>query len=286
MKLILLFAISLLFIFATRAQKIQRWKLDAYQINTGGVMSTKIPAAAYGSYESLINESINKPPSQYNITWSSAKSLTNLRMRPIYNANIQFYNAEKGEFQRFGMSVNSRMLSSFLTHYDMVILNQIDDTLDFPSHILTGDLRLNHVSPVLTLDYAYLKQMYINKQLHFIFGVGAYAGLSLWNKVNVVASREYNDNGVMFNGGSLSVTDFHNATWLSNFAKYNFNAGIYASFGLEYSLHDKQVENQRWFMTYENRICYDFFAVKNVPSSWFSFQSSQMFGLKYYLNRK
>jgi hypothetical protein len=285
MKVKILFAIILFFSTVTSAQKINYWKLHSFQINTGGVMSTKIPATAYGSYENLINESIYKPLSQYNINWSATKSLTNLRMSPICNANIEFHNDEKSANQRFGLSVNSRMLSSFLTHYDMVIYNTID-TIVFPTDNLTGDLRLNHVSPVLTLDYAYLKQMKVSKQLHFIFGVGAYAGLSLWNKVDVVASREYNDNGVVFNGGSLSVTDFHNTTWLSNFAKHNFNAGIYASFGLEYSLHDKQAENHRWFITYENRICYDFFAVKNVPSSWFSFQSANMFGLKYYLNRK
>jgi len=263
------------------AQKTKVWKLDSYQFNLGGVMSTKIPAATYGIYYEFIASSLSDIPlfNNYYI-WSEPKSLTNLRMRPICNMNVQLFNAKKSAIQRFGLSVNSRMLSSFLTHYEEMSATA--------GSIAMGDLRLDHRSPVLTLDYAYIKQYEVFKKLNFNFGVGAYVGVSMWNKISIDASRQYlYSNGTLGNGGSLTLSDFYyNNPSLSNFAKHNFNAGIYASFGLEYSLHDKQAENQRWFITYENRICYDFFAVKNVPSSWFSFQSANMFGLKYYLNRK
>ena len=281
MKVKLLFAICLSIKLATMAQKSHVWKLGSYQINTGGVMSTKIPAATYGIYDEFIAASLSDIPlfNNYYI-WSEPKSLTNLRMRPICNLNVQLFNSKKSAIQRFGLSVNSRMLSSFLTHYE-----EMSATAGW---IAMGDLRLDHRSPVLTLDYAYIKQYEVFKKLNFNFGVGAYLGMSMWNKISINASRQYLDsNGTLGNGGSLTLSDFYfNTPSLSNFAKHNFNAGIYASFGLEYSLHEKQVENQRWYLTYENRFCYDFFAVKNVPSSWFSFQSANMFGLKYYLNRK
>jgi hypothetical protein len=263
---------------AAFAQQTKNWKLDSYQFNLGGVMSTKIPAASYDVYDNIIATSLGTGLWNYNYTWSEPKSLTNLRMRPLYNANVQFYNSKTSAIQRFGFTLNSRMLSSFLTHYDALT----------PSNsIVLGDLRLDHVSPVLTLDYAYLKQINVNHKLHFNYGAGAYAGMSLWNQISIEASRQYDLDGAIYSGGGLVLSDvnFENP-WLSSFTKHNFNAGIYASFGLEYSLHDKQIENQRWYLTYENRICYDFFAVKNVPSSWFSFQSAQMFGVKYYLNRK
>ena len=159
-------------------------------------------------------------------------------------------------------------MTSFLTQYI-----SYPDSVAFPFGAI-NDLRVDHRSPVLTLDYSYLKKIKVTKQLNFNFGVGAYAGISLLNKVEAVATREFN--GAVQNVGRVLISDLHGSEWLSNFSKHNFNAGIYASFGLEYSLHDKQVENQRWYLTFENRICYDFFAVKNVPSSWFSFQSAQM----------
>ena len=282
MKVNILIVAYLFICSAVSAQKTHNWKLDSYQFNAGGVMSTKIPAASYGTYENIINTSIEQPIDQYDISWSEPKSLTNLRMKPICNLNVQLFNTKTSSIQRFGLSLNSRMLSSFLTRYDMVIYTT-PDTFGLPENY-TGDLRLNHTTPVLTLDYAYLKQLKVSKQLNFNFGVGAYAGISLLNKVEAVATREFN--GAVQNVGRVLISDLHGSEWLSNFSKHNFNAGIYASFGLEYSLHDKQVENQRWYLTFENRICYDFFAVKNVPSSWFSFQSAQMFGLKYYLNRR
>jgi hypothetical protein len=246
-------------------------------------MSTKIPSASYINYEDIIISDLDKPFDEYAISLFDPKSLTNLRMRPLFNGNIQLYNSKTSSIQRFGLSVNSRMLSSFLTNYFVQVYQFIDTAL-VPSDFYSGVVRLNHVAPVLTLDYAYLKQLHVSKQLNFNFGAGAYAGISLLNKVEAVATREFN--GAVQNVGRVLISDLHGSEWLSNFSKHNFNAGIYASFGLEYSLHDKQVENQRWYLTFENRICYDFFAVKNVPSSWFSFQSAQMFGLKYYLNRR
>lgn len=275
MKVKLLFAFCLLLSLATFAQKSRNWQLDSYQFNAGGVMSTKIPAATYGSYESILT-------SQYEglIVWDTPKSLTNLRMNPIYNANIQLFNSKSNAIQRFGISLNSRKVSSFLTQ----MLTPVDTSVS-PFGYILGDLRVDHTSPVLTLDYAYLKQLKVSKQLHFQFGVGAYFGYSLGNKISTIVSMT-DPSGEIFGSGGFGTSDILSRSTIGNFAKHNFNAGIYASFGLEYSLHDPLTEKHRWFLTYENRICYDFFAVKNVPSSWFSFQSGHMFGLKYYLNRK
>jgi hypothetical protein len=160
----------------------------------------------------------------------------------------------------------------------------VDTTVSPFGYTLT-DLRLDHTSPVVTLDYACLKQLKVTEQLYFQFGAGAYLGYSLGNKISTVFGV-VDPSGETFGAGGYGTSDILSRSTIGNFSKHNFNAGIYASFGLEYSLHDKLAEKQRWFLTYENRICYDFFAVKNVPSSWFSFQSGHMFGLKYYLNRK
>jgi hypothetical protein len=256
------------------AQRTHNWKIDSYQVNSGGVMSTKIPAASYTNYEEILI-------SQYEgvIVWGTPKSLTNLRMRPIYNANIQLFNSKSNAIQRFGISVNSRMLSSFLTQYITY-----PDSVAFPFGAI-NDIRVNHTSPVLTFDYAYLQQVKINKQLLFHFGAGLYVGYSLGNQISTILSSTVTY-GEIYGISGYSASDLFSRDVIGNFAKHNFNAGIYGSFGLEYSLHDKLAENQRWFLTYENRICYDFFAVKNVPSSWFSFQSANLFGVKYYLNRK
>ncbi|MEY4991716.1 MAG: hypothetical protein RI948_588 [Bacteroidota bacterium] len=275
MKVKLVFAICLLIGSATFAQKAKNWQLNSYQFNAGGVMSTKIPAASYVNYEEILQ-------SQFEgfMVWDTPKSLTNLRMNPIYNANIQLFNSGSNAIQRFGFSLNSRKVSSFLTQ----LLTPVDTTVSPFGYTLT-DLRVDHTSPVVTLDYAYLKQLKVTEQLHFQFGAGAYLGYSLGNKISTVFGM-VDPSGETFGSGGYGTSDILSSSTIGNFAKHNFNAGIYASFGLEYSLHDKLAENQRWFLTYENRICYDFFAVKNVPSSWFSFQSGHMFGLKYYLNRK
>ena len=270
-----LFCATCLMLSATiNAQRTHNWKIDSYQVNSGGVMSTKIPAASYTNYEEILI-------SQYEgvIVWGTPKSLTNLRMRPIYNANIQLFNSKSNAIQRFGISVNSRMLSSFLTQYITY-----PDSVAFPFGAI-NDIRVNHTSPVLTFDYAYLQQVKINKQLLFHFGAGLYVGYSLGNQISTILSSTVTY-GEIYGISGYSASDLFSRDVIGNFAKHNFNAGIYGSFGLEYSLHDKLAENQRWFLTYENRICYDFFAVKNVPSSWFSFQSANLFGVKYYLNRK
>ncbi|MEY2899425.1 MAG: hypothetical protein RL138_1478, partial [Bacteroidota bacterium] len=104
MKVKLLFAICLSINVATMAQKSHDWKLGSYQINTGGVMSTKIPAATYGIYDEFIAASLSDIPlfNNYYI-WSEPKSLTNLRMRPICNLNVQLFNSKKSAIQRFGL---------------------------------------------------------------------------------------------------------------------------------------------------------------------------------------
>jgi hypothetical protein len=274
MKIKIAITTCLLLSAVSNAQKVHNWKLDSYQLNAGGVMSTKIPAASYANYEAILQN-------QYEgvLVWGTPKALTNLRMRPIYNANVQLFNSKTNAAQRFGISLNSRMLSSFLTQYITY-----PDSVAFPFGAI-NDIRVNHTSPVLTFDYAYLQQVKINKQLLFHFGAGLYVGYSLGNQISTILSSTVTY-GEIYGVSGYSASDLFSRDVIGNFAKHNFNAGIYASFGLEYSLHDKLAENQRWFLTYENRICYDFFAVKNVPSSWFSFQSANLFGVKYYLNRK
>lgn len=274
MKIKIAITTCLLLSVVSNAQKVHNWKLDSYQLNAGGVMSTKIPAASYANYEAILQ-------SQYEgvLVWGTPKALTNLRMRPIYNANVQLFNSKTNAAQRFGISLNSRMLSSFLTQYITY-----PDSVAFPFGAI-NDIRVNHTSPVLTFDYAYLQQVKIKKQLLFHFGAGLYVGYSLGNQISTILSSTVTY-GEIYGVSGYSASDLFSRDVIGNFAQHNFNAGIYASFGLEYSLHDKLAENQRWFLTYENRICYDFFAVKNVPSSWFSFQSANLFGVKYYLNRK
>lgn len=274
MKVKLLFALCLLYSSATFAQKAKNWQLNSCQFNMGGVMSTKIPAASYDNYESILS-------SQYEglMVWDTPKSLTNLRMNPIYNANIQLFNSKLNAIQRIGFSLNSRKVSSFLTQ----TLTPVDTSVS-PFGYVLGDLRLDHTSPVVTVDYAYLKQLNVTQQLKFQFGAGVYLGFSLGNKISTIVSMT-DMYGEFFGARGFGTSDILTGSTIGNFAKHNFNAGIYASFGLEYSLHDQLAEKQKWFLTYENRFCYDFFAVKNVPSSWFSFQSVQMLGIKYYLNR-
>lgn len=178
MKVKLLFALCLLYSSATFAQKAKNWQLNSYQFNMGGVMSTKIPAASYANYESILS-------SQYEglMVWDTPKSLTNLRMNPIYNANIQLFNSNSNAIQRFGFSLNSRKVSSFLTQ----TLTPVDTSVSLFGYIL-GDLRLDHTSPVVTVDYAYLKQLNVTKQLKFQFGTGAYLGYSLGNKISTIVS--------------------------------------------------------------------------------------------------
>ena len=79
MKVKLLFALCLVYSSATFAQKAKNWQLNSYQFNMGGVMSTKIPAASYANYESILSN-------QYEglMVWDTPKSLTNLRMNPIF----------------------------------------------------------------------------------------------------------------------------------------------------------------------------------------------------------
>jgi hypothetical protein len=275
MKVKLLIASCLFLSASLYAQKSHKWKLDSYQLNVGGVISTKIPSASYDYYYSTISNHYDSL-----IWWESPKSLTNLKMRPLYNGNLQFINSKTNAIQRFGFSLNSRLLTSFLTQYIVPV-----DTAYVPEGSVICDIRLDHTSPVFTFDYAYLRKIELSKQLDFNFGVGTYIGFSLGNKISTLRTNA-DPWGNVYSGGGYSRSDILTTSVIDNFSKHNFNLGIYASFGLEYSLHEKQVENQRWFITYENRICYDFFAVKNVPSSWFSFQSANMFGLKYYLNRK
>jgi hypothetical protein len=275
MKLKIVFVFCLTLSSVINAQKLNNWKLDCYQFNAGGVMSTKIPAATYANYDSILSSIYEGA-----LVWGTPKALANLRMRPIFHADVQFFNSKSNATQRFGISLNNRLLTSFLTQYI-----SYPDSVAFPFGAI-NDLRVDHRSPVLTLDYSYLKKIKVTKQLNFNFGAGVYLGQSLGNRISTFATNT-TSYGVVFAFENYSTSDIMaRGSSIGNFAKHNFNAGIYASFGLEYSLHDKQAENHRWFITYENRICYDFFAVKNVPSSWFSFQSANMFGLKYYLNRK
>jgi hypothetical protein len=112
MKIKIAFTTCLLLSAVSNAQKVHNWKIDSYQFNAGGVMSTKIPAASYANYEAILQN-------QYEgvLVWGTPKALTNLRMRPIYNANVQLFNSKTNAAQRFGISLNSRMLSSFLTQY-------------------------------------------------------------------------------------------------------------------------------------------------------------------------
>ena len=272
MKIKLLLCICLVTLTNVMAQSSKKWKVEGIQFNVGGLMSSKIPSASYATY----SKNIGDEDTTYT-DFSAPVQLTNLRLHPIFNASIHLVQPEKNAIQRFGITLQNKSISSFV-----LLGTPIFDSTALPETYSTiGILRLDHTSPVLTFDYAYLKKIPVSKRFNVTLGAGTYIGFILWNKIQINSRHDIFPNGV----GSAGQVAYYART--SNFnTNYNtLNMGIYSSFGFEYGLSSNQNVAQSWYFTYESRFCYDYFAVKNVPSSWFSFQCSQQLGIKYYLNR-
>jgi hypothetical protein len=260
------------------AQSSKKWKVEGIQFNVGGLMSSKIPSASYATYADFIGET----DTSYT-DFSSPVQLTNLRLRPIFNGSIHLIQPETNAIQRFGLTIQNKSISSFV----MTGTPVIDSTTNIEVYSSIAAYRLDHTSPVLTFEYAYLKKVSMSQRFNLTVGAGAYVGYSVGNTIKSRARINQwpsgNDSGSLWNGRSTS--DFFSRDALYSFSKHTLNLGIYTSFGFEYGLSTNQNVAQKWYFTYESRFCYDYFAVKNVPSSWFSFQCSQQLGIKYYLNR-
>lgn len=278
MKMKLLLFICLVTLTNVMSQSSKKWKVEGIQFNVGGLMSSKIPSASYATYADFIGET----DTSYT-DFSSPVQLTNLRLRPIFNGSIHLIQPETNAIQRFGLTIQNKSISSFV----MTGTPVIDSTTNIEVYSSIAAYRLDHTSPVLTFDYAYLKKVSMSQRFNLTVGAGAYVGYSLGNTIKSRARINQwpsgNDSGSLWNGRSTS--DFFSRDALYSFSKHTLNLGIYTSFGFEYGLSTNQNVAQKWYFTYESRFCYDYFAVKNVPSSWFSFQCSQQLGIKYYLNR-
>jgi hypothetical protein len=278
MKMKLLLFVCLATLTNVIAQSSKKWKVEGIQFNVGGLMSSKIPSASYATYADFIGET----DTSYT-DFSSPVQLTNLRLRPIFNGSIHLIQPETNAIQRFGLTIQNKSISSFV----MTGTPVIDSTTNIEVYSSIAAYRLDHSSPVLTLDYAYLKKVSMSQRFNLTVGAGAYVGYSLWNTIKSRARINHwpsgNNSGSLWNGRGTS--DMFTRTGLGSFSKHTLNLGIYTSFGFEYGLSANQNVAQKWYFTYESRFCYDYFAVKNVPSSWFSFQCSQQLGIKYYLNR-
>lgn len=278
MKMKLLLCICLVTLTNVMAQSSKKWKVEGIQLNVGGLMSSKIPSASYATYADFIADE----DTTYT-DFSAPVQLTNLRLHPIFNGSFHLIQPETNAIQRFGFTLQNKSISSFV-----IVGTSTSDSIVFPETYSTiGALRLEHSSPVLTFDYAYLKKIPVSKRFNVTFGAGAYIGYSLGNKIRTRARFDIYPNtlGSGSNWGGYSTSDVFTGGTIEPFSKHTLNVGIYTSFGFEYGLSSNANVAQSWYFTYESRFCYDYFAVKNVPSSWFSFQCSQQLGIKYYLNR-
>jgi hypothetical protein len=278
MKIKLLLCICLVTLTNVMAQSSKKWKVEGIQFNLGGLMSSKIPSASYATYADFIGET----DTTYT-NFSAPVQLTNLRLRPIFNWSFHLVQPEKNVLQRFGFTLQNKSISSFILQG----IPNIDSSTNIEVYSSIDAIRIDHTSPVLTFDYAYLKKIPVSKRFNVTFGAGTYIGYSLWNSINSRAKLNQwpsgNNSGSWWRGRGTSDLFTRNA--LYSFSKHTLNMGVYSSFGFEYGLSSNQNVAQKWYFTYESRFCYDYFAVKNVPSSWFSFQCSQQLGIKCYWNR-
>lgn len=265
----LLFTFLCLIQFNISAQK--RIQFESYQFSWGAVMSSKIPAASYATYSFFVNRLFVDTA---NVSLSSPYSLTTLRLTPNLMAQVYFKNTANGHLHRIGISGQNRIVSSFamLGVYTPGVNNPfwIDDT----SNIV---VRLEHATPVITLDYAWLKQVPVSPRFSLSMGAGTYLGMSLVNNVKGFLLG-YSTDGTGFSNMAFSYGgDFE------NFTRHTLNMGLYTSLGFSYCLNAPNAPRQKWYLSYESRFGIDYFAMKNVPSTWFSFQNNQVLGLRYML---
>jgi len=265
----------LLFIFLCISQfKISaqnRLQFESYQFSWGAVMSSKIPAASYATYSFFVKRLFEDSA---NVNLSTPYSLTTLRLTPNLMAQLYFKNTANGNLHRIGISGQNIIVSSFamLGTYTPVPNDPpwIDDTTNIV-------VRLEHSTPVLTIDYAWLKQVPVSSRFSLSIGAGTYLGMSMVNRVKGIILR------YQTNGQSSGNNVFSYGGDFQNFTSHTLNMGLYSSLGFSYCLNAPNAPREKWYLTYESRFGIDYFAMKNVPSTWLSFQNNQVLGLRYML---
>jgi hypothetical protein len=265
----------LLFIFLCLSQfKISaqnRLQFESYQFSWGAVMSSKIPAASYNTYSFFVNRLFDDSA---NVNLSTPYSLTTLRLTPNLMAQLYFKNTTNGNLHRIGISGQNRIVSSFAMLGNLIPDPNNPPWIDDTSNVV---IKLEHSTPVLTLDYAWLKQVPVSPRFLLSIGAGTYLGMSMLNRVKGILLR------YQTNGSSSGNSVFSYGGHFENFTKHTLNMGLYTSLGFSYCLNAPNAPRQKWYLTYESRFGIDYFAMKNVPSTWLSFQNNQVLGLRYML---
>lgn len=250
------------------AQQSKRLKLESYQFSWGGILSSKIPSASYATYSSYVSELFDDTSF---VVLSNPYALTTIRLTPNLMGQVYLKNTSTNNLHRFGISFQNRLISSFaLTG----IQYPNNDSLPLFQDTANVIVKMTHTAPVLNLDYAWLKQVPVTNRFALSIGAGTYIGLSGASRIKGIALLDY------WNFPSLGGRRSENKGGLSSFT---FNMGLYTSLGFSYCLNAPNAPRQKWYLTYESRFGIDYFAVKNVPSSWLSFQNNQVLGLRYML---
>ena len=249
------------------------FQLESWQLSIGGVLSSKIPSAANTNYWGILGiMGGDTSNTQFNPPYSRS----NLGLKPIFHGYFDFKIGQNSLTHRLGISYQNRLISSFAMTGELK--SNAPDTAEYVSKY-----RIEHTSPVLQLDYSILKQIQFNDKIQFNLGFGAYMGLGLGNHIRTnikILNSPYGN----IEAGYFSDVFQRHFSFLS-LDKYKPNLGVFTSLGFQYCLNSPTSNKQKWYFTYESRFCFDYFVVKSVPSSWFSFQCSQQLGIKYYLNR-
>lgn len=255
--------------FKISAQK--RLQFESYQFAWGAVMSSKIPAASYNTYSFFVNRLFDDSA---NVNLSTPYALTTLRLTPNLMAQVYFKNTSSGNFHRIGIAGQNRIVSSFAMLGNLIPDPNLPPWIDDTSNVV---IKLEHSTPVLTLDYTWLKQVPVGPRFSLSIGAGTYWGMSMSNRVKGILLK------YQANGGSSGNRVFSYRGDFENFSRHTFNMGLYSSLGFSYCLSAPNAPRQKWWLTYESRFGIDYFAMKNVPSTWLSFQNNQVLGLRYML---
>lgn len=248
------------------------FQLESLQFSIGGVMSSKIPSASNTTYSNILDIMGDTSNTKFNPPYSRS----NLGLTPDFHGYFNFKIGQNSLTHRLGISFQNRLISSFAMTGELQA--NAPDTVEY-----VRKYRLEHTSPVLQLEYSVLKQIQLNDKVQFNLGFGAYIGLGLGNRIRTSINSSNNPFGSA--EGTGDFYDVFRPWTIFSLDKYKLNLGVFTSFGLQYCLNSPTSHKQSWYVTYESRFCFDYFVVKSVPSSWFSFQCSQQLGIKYYLNR-
>ncbi len=270
MKSLSLTAILSFLSMGSIAQK-GNFQLESWQLSIGGVLSSKIPSASNTTYSYVLDIMGDTSNTKFNPPYSRS----NLGLKPIVHGYFNFKIGQNSLTHRLGISYQNRLISSFAMTGELQA--NAPDTAEYVRRY-----RLEHTSPVLQLDYSVLKQIQLNDKVQFNLGFGAYIGLGLGNRIRTSINKP---NNLDSDDGTGDFYDVFRPWALFSLDKYKPNLGVFTSLGFQYCLNSPTSHKQIWYFTYESRFCFDYFVLKSVPSSWFSFQCSQQLGIKYYLNR-